>query len=471
MAQSGPEPTLIETPLSTSLGVESVRLPGGERMGLVGASLLFGNGEGWWFGPAVYGAASGRRGGLFVGGAELQRRWTFGAHRVSVGLFAGGGGGASLPVGGGLMLRPAVTFWQDFGGWQAGLSWSSVHLPGGDVSSRQLGLVAAWDGAFRAADASHAGEPFTVRGRSGIGIDRVLVTASAYRVDDAATSSTRRVGLAGARFERQDAGSDWTWTLEGAGAASGGSAGYMEILAGGGWSTTPWPSVAPGWRVGARGALGLAGGGAIATGGGVVGKLALATSWRLSPTLTTGVEAGTLRSQGGALHAPFAQWWLGTDLEPRPGIDARLRRTEWVATLQHVGHAERRDGPARALDTVGIKFNRFVDDGLYVSGQVHSAYAGGAGAYSVGLLGAGWATSPRPNVWQGGVEVLAGAAGGGGVQTHGGALLQSVAWAGWRLNAGSQARIGVGTVRSMRPGLSSPVVELSWAWAWAQAAP
>ena len=132
------------------LGVEQLRLPQGERMGLVGGSLLFDIGGNWGIGPAVYGAATGERGGFFVGGVELQRRWPIGdGVWLVTGLYAGGGGGAGAPVGEGLMLRPALTLLKDLGeSLQAGVSWSTVRFPNGRISSDQLGLVLAWRGEF-----------------------------------------------------------------------------------------------------------------------------------------------------------------------------------------------------------------------------------------------------------------------------------------------------------------------------------
>ena len=103
-------------PTSVMLGAERVRLPEGERMGLIGASLLFEVDNDWGLGPAVYGAASGRRGGFFVGGVEVQRRWAVGEGlTMAAGMFAGGGGEAAAPVGSGLMLRPALTLLKDIG--------------------------------------------------------------------------------------------------------------------------------------------------------------------------------------------------------------------------------------------------------------------------------------------------------------------------------------------------------------------
>ena len=67
-------PKTESIPISTLVGFESIRLPQSEKLGLVGTSVLFQFADSWSFGPAVYGAATGERGGFFVGGVELQHR-------------------------------------------------------------------------------------------------------------------------------------------------------------------------------------------------------------------------------------------------------------------------------------------------------------------------------------------------------------------------------------------------------------
>jgi len=457
-------------PLSTLFGYETVTLPGNERMGLLGGSLLFETAPGWWFGPGVYGAASGERGGLFVGGAELQRRWRFGGTQLVAGFYAGGGGGAAAPVGGGLMLRPALTLLQDLGPLQAGLSWSHVRFPSGDIGSSQLGVVLAWDGEFRYADASRAGETVSDTRRSGVGVDQVVGTVGVYELKHGSTPD-RRIGLVGGRLERRGADGRFYWGMEAAGAASGDAAGYMEILGSAGWDLP----LGAGVRAGVRGALGLAGGGAVPTGGGAIGKAALTLSAQLSPTWSTGVEIGRMWGLDTSLYAPMAQWWLAAALEPTPdaggSATGRLQRTEWTLALQHYTDAARRDGSSRPLDTVGLKLTRYSTENLYLTGQAHSAYGGGAGAYSIGLIGAGLATAAPVRGWQTGIEALIGASGGGGVDTSGGALVQGVAWAGWSNGSWGQWRVGLGALRSLKGNLSTPLLELAWTWPLAQSAP
>ena len=80
----------------------------------------------------------------------------------------------------------------------------------------------------------------------------------------------------------------------------------------------------------------------------------------------------------------------------------------------------------------------------------------------MGLLGLGYAMPLSPG-WRAGVEALAGAAGGGGVKTGGGAIGQGVAWAGWTPErSAGEWRLGLGARRPLRAGTSTGLVELAW---------
>lgn len=450
-AQSQTPPSV---PLIVTLGAERVQLPAGESMGWMGASLLFGAGDEWWFGPAVYGAASGSRGGLFVGGLQVLRRWPLGASWwLHTGLYAGGGGGASAPVGGGLMWRPELALVRDIGPLSAGLTWSHVRFATGEIRSSQLGALLSWNGEFGHLGLSPAGP----RGgdRTGLGFEQLAGTGTQYRFGG---GSSRRIGLIGARAERVEDG--WRWGLESAAAAQGDAAGYMEILGSLGRDLVIGADARTAPRVGLRAAVGLGGGGAVPTGGGAIGKLAAGLAWPLGHGLTVGAEAGVVRALDAPLRARTAQLWLAMDLEA--GTGAPAVRSEWTISLQHYARARRMDGSTRDLQTIGLKLNRYLNDTLYLSAQAHSAFAGGAGANSVGLVGAGLATAPDIGAWQFGAEALVGASGGGGLITGGGAIVQGLAWAGWRWRPDRQWRVGIGAVRSMRGELSTPIAELTW---------
>lgn len=456
-------------PTELRLNLERVELPAAESLGLLGASYLFEAAPGWWVGPALYGAVSGRRGGLFVFGVEgAWRRAIAGPLELQLGLYAGGGGGGSAPVGGGLMWRPHADLLWNFGGWRAGLTASQVRFSNGDIGSRQLGLVASFD-----ADFAHlpldggAAVPARIASRSGLGFDRVLAVAGAYRPRSGTLGVSGRplkstLGTVGARAEQRVDGAPWTWGVEAAGAGSGGVAGYAEFLASFGAET----AVSQGLTLGARAALGMGGGGDVPTGGGLLLKAALLGNLRLSRATSLTAEAGWARAPQGEFSAPFAALSLNWDLDARGGAAgaAGPTRHEGVVGMQTYRDAARRAGPPRHLQAVVFKFNRFLGDSVYLSGQAHSAWGGGAGGYSVGLIGAGWQWRSEAVPWQLGAELLAGVAGGGGVDSGSGAVVQPMLHAGWRIAPAITARVGAGRVRATQGALSSTVVDVGLAF-------
>ena len=463
-AQQASGDVLALAPAQVKLGIEKLKLPGDESMGLVGTTYLIGVGHGLSVGPAVYGAISGRRGGLFTLGAEAAwQQHVAGPLTLDLGFYAGGGGGGSAPVGGGLMLRPHADLLWDFGPFLAGLSWSQVRFANGDIDSRQLGLVWSAKTDFRYVPGDRIGMRSDFGGRTGIGFDRIQAVVGAYkprsgskRVSGSDLTST--IGFVGTRFERAINDHAY-WGIEAAGAASGGVGGYAEYLATLGTETTVWPGVL---TLGGRVALGMGGGGDVGVGGGLLMKAGVYGTVRLTRELGLSLEGGyTAAPQGSfkALHAAASLNWVlddPSDLTAPP----RNTRTEWAGGVERYD-AQRRDGTRRSLQAVTLKANRFVSSHVYLSGQAHSAYGGGAGGYTAGLFGAGVQAKVFGPV-RVGAEALIGAAGGGGVSTEGGAIMQPGAYLGVDISPSLSLRVGGSKIKALRGGaLNANVVDVA----------
>lgn len=449
------------------LGIERVELPGGEKMGLLGASYLFEPRPGLLVGPAMYGAISGERGGFFTFGAEgAWRQPIAGPLEAQLGLYAGAGGGGGAPVGGGLMWRPHADLLWNFGGYRAGVSASQVRFSNGDISSRQLGLVFSADTRFNTLPLDGGATSPRLAERSGLGFDRLLAVGGAYRPREGTRNTgeplSSTIGYVGVRAERLVA-PPFYWGVETNGAVSGGVTGYAEFLAEGG-AETP---VGDRLQLGGRVALGAGGGGAMPVGGGLLVKAAAYAAARVSRAAGVTVEGGWARAPQGEFSAPFAAVTLNWILDP-PGSWAEATgptREEGVVGLETYRDAARLSGPARTLQNVAFKFNRFVGESVYLTGQVHSAWSGEAGGFFDGLIGAGYQwRSAGP--WLAGAELLVGAAGGGGVDAGSGAIVQPMLYAGCRLTRAISARAGVGRVRSTQGPLDSTVLGLDLSFAF-----
>jgi len=445
--------------------LERIKLPANEKLGLVGTTYLVDIDKGFSAGPAAYGAISGQRGGFFTVGAEVNwRRRVVGPLLLDLGYYIGGGGGGNAPQGGGLMLRPHADLSYDLGGHSIGLSWSQVRFPNGLINSRQLGLVWNLDTDFTYVRADRIGQRADGSGRSGFGFDRMQPVLGVYRprgnsgrASGGALPSS--IGFVGARFERPIS-RHWYAGIEAAGAASGGVAGYAEYLGTLGAETPLWGDHL---TIGARMALGMGGGGDVSTGGGLLVKGSAYTIVRLGSELGLTLEGGvTTAPQGGfrALHASTSLVWVLDD--PNDLSTPRTTRTEWVGGVERY-NALRRDGRTAPLQAVSLRVNRFVSPSVYLSGQAHSAYAGAAGGYSVGLLGVGYQHEVAPG-WRVGAEALVGAAGGGGVDTSGGFIAQPMVYVHRDLVPGIGVRLGAGEIKGLRGPLSGTVVEASIAF-------
>ncbi|MGL4603064.1 MAG: hypothetical protein ACRCU9_02870 [Iodobacter sp.] len=456
---------MIQKPAAFKLGFETIQLPGDENMGMVGGSYLIETLPGLYLGPAAYGAVTGERGGFFTGGAEISYRFPVSKQiSVDTGFYLGGGGGGAAGVGGGMMLRPHIDVLWDFGGIRAGISASEVRFPSGNFSSRQLGLILSLDNTFAFTDSSQIGKYLSNSPRGGVGFDRIAVTAAQSRtMGDVKTTtgtpapdSTSYAGF----LMTQSLNNGWLWGVEAAGAVKGASDGYAEVLATLGWEYTFNSS----FHAGTRAALGAGGGGAVDTGGGTLGKAAVYGAWQISRDLDLTLETGVSKAFDGSFKARYASLQLGLALDhPHASGDIldRVEGWEWDASVQHYTSAARRDGSKRSMQNIGFKLNRVIEDGFYLTGQAHSALGGGAGGYSVGLFGAGWESKEVIGPLKVSAEMLVGAAGGGGVDSDGGAIMQPMAYISYPVSRNWNAKVGAGLVKSFKGDLNSPVLDFS----------
>lgn len=457
------------------VGFENVRFPapatggGKEKVGLLGATYLV-DIDAWpglSIGPAVYSATTGHRGGFYtVGGEAAWRSRVIGPFGVELGLYAGGGGGAGAPQGGGLMLRPHVDVLWDLGYTAVGLSLSRVKFPNGRIDSTQVGLVLDTSSDFRFVPATRLDTTARADGRSGVGFDRVQFVATEYRTRGVTklldgTLQPRSIALIGARAD-QAWGSHGYWGVEANGAAQREVAGYAEFLGNVGLETEV---IRDRLTLGGRVALGTGGGGGISTGGGLLGKVAGYGTLRLTNQFGLSLEAGLTRAPHGDFSARQVSaslvWAL--DGPASSGIAEKPTRTDFSAGVERY-QAPRRNGSTRSLSADWLKIDRFVTPNLFLTGEVHSAVSGNAGGYTAALLGAGW-HQPINTRFHVGAEVAAGAAGGGAVDTHG-AVIQETAYAGVQLSPAVSLRLHGGHIHSPRGPLSSTVTGLTLTWTY-----
>ena len=449
------------------LGIESIKLPTGPGMGMVGVTYLVEAFPGIYVGPAAYGAVTGNQGGFFTIGGEIDWQQALSSNlSVQTGLYAGGdgGGGGSALWGGGLMLRPHADLLWNFGGLKAGVTASYVDFPqGGNVHSSQLGVTLAVDTQFNTTHPDYIQHFLSVEGRQGFGFDRAVATFGTYLPDASAKKNDgspppSHMAYAGVRLE-QFLSPTFYWGIEAAGAASGGVAGYAEFLGTVGAETALFANTTLGSRV----SLGMGGGGGVSVGGGLLAKAAGYLTYDLTESLHLNLEGGYAVAPDGNFKAGFAGGNVVLDLDHpyRVGGTPRINENELIFGSEHYFNAKMKSGDERSLDLVTIHLNRYLNDTFYLTGQAHSAYNGGAGSYSVGLVGVGYHSAPvLPHlVW--GAEMLAGAAGGGGVSSGGGAVVQPMAFVAYQWTRALGLKVSAGEIKSVNGALNSAVLDVA----------
>lgn len=454
---------------SVRVNLEQIMLPADEPMGILGTSYLIEIQPNLYFGPAAYSSITGQRGGFYTAGGELAWQRHLMPHFILIsGAYVGGGGGSPTMVGGGLMIRPHADLLWDFGTYSAGISISSVRFPNGIIASNQAGISANFDTEILCTDFVHRGQLGNWRSRDGVGFDRASMVLGTYYPSKRATDLggnplQQSIGHVGARME-QFVTPRAFWGLEAAGAYSGGVPGYAEFLGTLGVETPVWSDLI---SVGSRVALGTGGGGYVVdVGGGLLFKAGLYATAHLNKDAHASLEGGLAAAPTGNFRASYSLVSLHWDLDhPHHATgESHIVGNEWLGGTQHYILAARKDGSQQDMDLITLKMNRYVSESLYLTGQAHSAYAGGAGGYSVGLVGMGYRTAEGP--WHAGAELLAGAGAGGWVNSSGGAVAQSMIYLSREIAPALTARLGLGKIKSMQGQLNSPIVDLGLSYAF-----
>lgn len=443
-----------------------------ETMGLAGVHYLVNVDPDWYAGVSAFGALQGERGGFFAGGFSVGTGKRFAAKwMLDAGLFVGGGGGGAAPQGGGLMLRPNLGISRDVGSVMLGGGVSYVTFPNGGIDSTQLNLTLGIPFEVYYGRARDAGKAVDAGDLADLQLQESewLATVGEYHPADNTTTTaggamTASFKLLGFEY-RQYLDVHRYFFVETAGAIDGQVDGYAQLLGGAGYRTS---LLSPRFQLSASLAAGGAGGGQVDTGGGLVAQARVGLDYDIAPALKLGLEGGWLESAGSfsahyyGLSLGYRLGEIGTGTRGQDwhdGAGARLSKWRLAGVQQTTFGAARKNGSNQDLSLIGIKVEKFLTDDVYLSGQAQGAYTGGAGGYAVGLIGAGWEIPLREDGRLSfNVELAAGAAGGGGVDVGGGAILQPQLGLTWRLTDQFAVCLAAGRVKALDGKLDSNVM-------------
>lgn len=477
LALTGQDPLTGET----RWNAERWKLPSrGETMDLLGLQIHRTWRSGAYAGFGGWGSLRGERGGFITLGLSGGWRWPLSERLgLEAGGWFGGGGVGRASVGGGMMVRGHLGLDWDVKWAKLGAQWSKVRFPNGKIDSTQASLTASIPFHGIVGPANRAGT--TLAGLSGetstlgwrgltfaLGAQRYVPAASARTLDGHADRTA--VDLPGLET-RLDMGGRGTFVfLDMSAAARGKADGYMDALLGAGWA---WPQDGA-VRLVAKAAGGPAGGGNLDMGGGMAWKGTLGLEAELGAGVFLAADGGYLVAPGGSFKATVTRLQVGRrfDLVVTGGRKGLATDLVDFSGWSIRGGAQRMRAPQRrgtvapeAIDLISLQVTHDLAGPLFFVGQGNFGMTGQAGGFAVGVLGLGLRS---PALLGGGprlrVHLLAGAAGGGGVDTGGGLLLQPMAGLEQDLGGGWSLQVMAGRSRAPKGILNTAVMDAGLAW-------
>lgn len=466
-------------PTRTRASFEVVTLHNGEAMGLAGLHqdvFVLPAIPGLYTGIGGYGGATGERGGFFILGASAG--WcssTWQRFGLDIGAFAGGGGGTrDTGQGDGLMLRGQVLGVYDRDTWALQLGVASVDFPGGTIRSTQLTTGITVADTFTLLDTlptTLASDPSATHSAV-----RWSITPCGYHyfLDDPTigregTPLDPNVNVVGIEFARHLT-PHWRIPILLGGALEGNRAGYMDVSSG---VIYAWGSP---FSIEARALIGLAGGGSFQTGGGVILRPEIAAGYAINPHWVLEARAGRVH----AIEGDFSGWTLGAAARWQPeqwyladGMSVaalptdQVVRDTWRLRVGNTTYVVRNDDH-QAIQLIDVAVEKPMGSWFSIIGRTRSAYAGDAGSYSEGLFGA--RARYVPTAWlECGVEIDAGAGGGGGLETGDGLIANVILDAQVHLTESCSLGLGYGRMAALTDDFRADLINLTLQWGFGRA--
>lgn len=437
--------TMSNVPTFMTLSYENVkRSEGDEDIGLFGVNMDFEIYKPVYGGIGLYGAGSGDLGGLFVFGANLGlRKNIYNNWWADTSYFAGGGGahhdGDEDENYSGLMTRANIGLSYNISGLLIGGGYSYIHYSDYGVSSKQFGLTLTMAGDMLMGSPSYIGKKTTdlsdVWLHNIVSFYRTFISGyqETYFLTNSKDSSgndlDQNMQLVGAKAGIFLSPKMYL-SISSAGSYDSNQNGYMDFFLGIGFKDTIYHNLF--YYLSAD--VGAGGGGGTDTGGGFMYKPGAGLGYQLTNDFIASVGGGYLKAPSGEFEGPFANLSLtyqflsgeSTNFGPPDPGNGNYYFSGWrfnALTETYNNPQRSNDKAIEDIDMVVFNFEKMLSPYFFIGGQGASAYGGNAGSYATGMLGAG-AQTKTYHRFRLSADVMAGAAGGGGIAVGDGAVWQ-----------------------------------------------
>ena len=459
---------------AVKLSFEEFHLPGNEEMGTAALGVSHNFTKNLSLGVTSWMAVTGERGGFITLGitGELYYPIT-GTIGVESGLFvgAGGGRGGYTLGGGGLMLHTHAGLACNTGSvGRVSVGVSTVDFPnGGTIHSVQpyLSLSLPFSSLLES-NWSHQSPNATRQWWATPKSHSLAVVVRDLHLSQGVLNDT-----GGAQGDLTLLGIEWRsyqndlWyaKLETEGAAGGNSTGYMQILVGAGIRVP----LTEKFSASADLSLGGGGGGGVDTDGGLLFDGSIGMQYFLTSHLFADVSGAWLKARSGSFESGSIAFKLGYQTGGKGGgirhdgtglapADVRIRVTN--QTYLQASDQWRTHHADKNVDNLGVQADYFLTHDVYATGQGLAAYNGDAGAYMIGLIGAGCRKKVDNNFFLN-AEALVGAAGGGGLAMGSGLVWQGNIGVGYEINPSLSALVTAGRLQAVNGDFKANVIGLS----------
>ena len=462
---------------------EDIPVSSNEDMGTVGIhydTKPFNNFSDVYLGFGGYGAMGGDRGGFFTGGATLGVHSFLDVpnmpddYAFDAGFFAGGGGGAEAFPGGGLMLRSHLMLEKEFDLVTLRYGFARTDFPNTTNTNDSDTHISI---GLSIPERNFSSKIFK---DSGITLKehqmsrRIVPVMMWYSPDsDAKKRSggalTADISLLG--FQHHQYLDDNLYrTFEAYGAGGGGTDGFAKVLGGLGvnYPMSDWISAD------AKLSIGMAGGGDIDTGGGLIVQpmagfeIPLFEHWSLKPMI------GKTYAPDGNFSATTTELglaWTGNQSIRGTNAFAPSETNFAIRNKTYFPDSGAKTKSGGSYDSqihqLGIELSKPVNEYLSLSGSAYGAYSGSVGAYAEGLFGVKINPISMYNkqlAWSPLVRYEVGVGGGGGMDVGEGLIHQ------WTLGIDYDSFLGVvalelGRMEPLDGGtFSANVLQLGITW-------
>ena len=444
-----------------------------ENLGMAGWSFNKTSNDKGYLGLQTWMATEGERGGFITLGFDGGYKYQIASNAfIDLGAYigAGGGRGGYFLSGGGLMLRPHISFlWSSSYGLDLGAGVSYVVFPSdGTIESFQPFIQVSLPYEHRRKKSDIG--TFKLSGFKSMGMiaRHVFVDDGVRNEFDNKQLDFSLVGIE-ARAHLKD---KLYLKVETEGAAQGESTGYMQILGGIGTEWKLYNSMS----LFSEFPIGGAGGGGVSTGGGLLLDLSAGVRSPITDDIYVEASIGHLNAPDGELSGETLALKIGycpssfKDINSEPLNNVIFADTRIRYAYQHYLKADdqwRSHHEDENVGNIGVQLDTFLSDQWYLTGQGFAAATGNAGAYMTGLIGLGYQFDVSKNLFFSS-ELLLGAAGGGGLRMGSGSVIQANFGGGIRLSEELDILLNLGHLNSFDGPFAADVIGLSFqhALAW-----